>query len=209
MKITKINDEVLSGKTYFEILDLLYSNKLGVKKEFVTSDNLTIMYEYRVYNNKYEYKEEENVLYIYNLDEITVKAIYEIYLLHPDLVIDLSMATISYYESIKDFVSLFYSGKELLFSKPEGVYGSTKGRKILDTTIVLGDNNDSGINFMLTAITKLNSNINVLKDTTSNQTSLLNVTSFKAVKILQSSNYTIYLKKYVVETSLSLNGDVM
>ena len=209
MKIVKINDQTLSGKSYFEILELLYSNILDEEKTFVTADNTSILYQYQVYNNKLEYNEESNVLYVYNLDEITIKAIHEIYLAHPDMKIDLSMATVSSFDGVKNFISLFYSGKELLFNKPEGVYGSTKGRKILEMTFILGENNDEGINFILTTILRLNSSIKVLKNINDTTNLNLNTTSFKALKVLKSANYTIYIKNYHVESLTNLPGDLM
>jgi hypothetical protein len=64
------------------------------------------------------------------------------------------------------------------------------------------DNNDEGILFVLTCIKNLNSNINIDKKD-------LNTTKFHALKELKSSNYTVYLKNYLLETNSNSSGEIV
>ena len=157
VKITKINDQELLGKSYFEILELIYSKTENEVKKFTFNDETTIDYEYKYYENKMHYDEEENVLYVYNLDEITTKSIHEMVVLHSDLTLDLSNATVSTLEGVMNFVSLFSKKNEVLFKSPLMI--GQNNRKINELNIVVGNNNDKGILFALTTINRINTNI--------------------------------------------------
>ena len=201
MKITKINDSVLAGKTYFEILDLLYSKKLDDEKEFTLSDGTKITYKYQNYYSTYEYNVEENTLYLYNLDNLTAKGIYDLVNTYKDVKLDLSKATVTTYDGVVNFLSLFSYKNEVLFKTPEGVIGQ-KGRKIDSININVKDNNDEGILFVLTCIKNLNSNINIDKKD-------LNTTKFYALKELEGSSCTVYLKNYLLETNSNSSGETV
>ena len=64
------------------------------------------------------------------------------------------------------------------------------------------DNKDEGILFTLTCIKNLNSNINIDKKD-------LNTTKFHALKELKSSNYTVYLKNYLLEINSGSSGETV
>ena len=191
MKITKVNDEELLGKSYFEILELIYSKIEKEVKKFHFSDGTMIDYEYRYYENKAYYDEENNVYYVYNLDEITLKAIHEVVELHPDLTLDLSKSTVTTFGGVVDFVSLFSKKNEVLFKTPENIVGQNN-RKINELNIVVGDNQDAGILFALTNISRINTNIKIDKNN-------LNTTTFLAKKILVSRDYTIFIEDMMLE----------
>ena len=190
VKITKINDQELLGKSYFEILELIYSKTENEVKKFTFADGTTIDYEYKYYENKLHYDEEENVLYIYNLDEITTKSIHEMVILHPELTLDLSNATVTTLEGIVNFVSLFSGKNEVLFKSPLLI--GQNNRKINELNIVVGNNDDKGILFALTTINNINTNIKI--DRTN-----LNTITFYVSKKLVSAEYTIYLKNILLE----------
>ena len=114
-EITKINDSVLAGKTYFEILDLLYSKNLDDEKQFTLSDGSKITYKYQNYYSTYEYNLEENTLYLYNLDNLTAKGIYDLVNTYKDVSLDLSKATVTTYDGVVNFLSLFSLKNEVLF----------------------------------------------------------------------------------------------
>ena len=203
MKIVKINDEVLLGKSYFEILDLIYSKKLDETRKFIFSDGTEITYQYQNYYSSLEYNEIENKLYVYNLDNLTPRSIHDIVTEHEDLTLDLSMATVTTYEGIVNFLSLFSNKDEVLFKTPENIIGQP-GRKINNLNIVVKDNTDEGILFALTCIKTLNSNITIDKTD-------LNTTQFYVLKIAKSANYTIYLKNYLLQakSASNNNGEVL
>ena len=201
MKITKINDSVLAGKTYFEILDLLYSKNLDDVKEFTLSNGTKISYKYQNYYSTYEYNVEENTLYLYNLDNLTAKGIYDLVNTYEDVSLDLSKASVTTYDGVVNFLSLFSDKNEVLFKTPEGVIGQ-KGRKIDIININVKDNNDEGILFILTCIKNLNSNINIDKKD-------LNTTKFYTLNELEGSSCTVYLKNYLLETKSSSSGETV
>ena len=190
MKITKINDTELAGKSYFEMLELIYSKTEKEIKKFTFSNNTTIDYEYKYYENKM-LDEELNVLSVYNFDEITTKAIHETVVAHPDLTLDLTNATVTTLDGIVNFVSLFSKKNEVLFNTPQNIIGQN-GRKISELNIVVGNNNDEGILFALTSVNRINQNIKIDKTN-------LNTTSFYALKVLKSMDYTIYIKNALLE----------
>ncbi len=198
LKITKIGEEVLAGKGYFEILELLYSKEENEIKEFTFSDNSKISYEYKNYYSTYLYEEENNVLTLYNLDNLTTKAVYDLVTSYEDVTLDLSKASVTTYDGVVNFLSLFSSKDEVLFQTPEGVIGQ-KGRKIDSLNIIVKDNTDNGILFVLTTIKTLNSNIKIDKTD-------LNTTHFFTVNKLRSANYTIYLKNYLLQTKTNSNS---
>ena len=200
MKIVKINYEVLLGKSYFEILDLIYSKKLDETRKFIFSDGTEITYQYQNYYSSLEYNEIENKLYVYNLDNLTPRSIHDIVTEHEDLTLDLSMATVTTYEGI---VTLFSNKDEVLFKTPENIIGQP-GRKINNLNIVVKDNTDEGILFALNCIKTLNSNITIDKTD-------LNTTQFYVLKIAKSANYTIYLKNYLLQakSASNNNGEVL
>lgn len=202
-KIIKINDTDLSGKTYFEILELLYSKNENEVKKFTLNDLTELEYQYKKYYSTLEYIEEENVLYVYNFDNITARAIYDIVVSHKGVTLDLSFATVNTFDGVVNFLSLFTDKDEFIFKTPENIVGQT-GRKIESLNIVVKDNADTGVLFILTALKTINSNINIDKND-------LNTTHFFVVKMLKSANYTIYLKSYLLEskTAGESNGEIL
>ena len=208
IKITKIDDIILEGKSYFEILELMYAKNIGDKK--VYSHTLgQIEYTFKGYNNRYEYNEEENILYIYNLDNVSRETIHNIYKSHSDVVIDLSMATVNTYEGVRNFVSMFSEDKEVLFLIPENIKVSTP-RKISGVKIVLGDNLDDGILFALTAIRSYKADVKIVKNVSDEVEVSVNQNVFNALNILSSSTYKIYLKNHMMKTKvIETNGDAM
>ena len=208
MKITKVDDTKLEGKSYFEILELMYAKNTGKKKIFF-HQNGQIEYTYKGYNDRLEYDQEENILYIYNLDNVSSETIHNIYTAHPDLVIDLSMATVNTYNGVKYFVSMFSKEKESLFLIPEKVL-STTPRKITNVKIVLGDNQDDGILFALTCIRSYESNVKIVRTASDVDGVLVNNPTFNALKTLSSSSHTIYLKNSVMKAKvIETGGDVV
>ena len=190
MKITKVNDQTLSGKSYFEILELIYSKTENEVKVFTFQDETTINYEYKYYENKMSYDQDKNILYVYNLDEVTIKAVHEMVMQHPDLTLDLSEATVTTFEGVVNFISLFSDKNEVLFNSPLII--GQNNRKINELNIVVGNNDDRGVLFSLTCISRINKNIVI--DRTS-----LNITTFYVAKVLVSQDYTIYLKNILLE----------
>ena len=191
MKITRVNEDELSGKSYFEILELVYSKKENEVKKFTFTDGTIIEYTYKYYKDNAFYDEEENVLYVYNLDNVTAKFIYEAVEKHPNLTLDLSNSTVTTLDGLTNFISLFSKPEEILFKTPENITGQIN-RKISDLKIVVGSNNDQGVLFALTSINRINPNINI-------DNKNLNTISFFAEKVLESSYYTIYIKNVLVE----------
>ena len=173
------------------MLELIYSKTEKEIKKFTFSNNTTIDYEYKYYENKMLYDEELNVLSVYNFDEITTKAIHETVVAHPDLTLDLTNATVTTLDGIVNFVSLFSKKNEVLFNTPQNIIGQN-GRKISELNIVVGNNNDEGILFALTSVNRINQNIKIDKTN-------LNTTSFYALKVLKSMDYTIYIKNALLE----------
>ena len=192
-KIVKINDVELKGKTYFEILDLIYAKNYGEVRKFTLADGREVNYVFVNTSTKIEYDAMNRVLHIYNLDEITVKAIHDYVLADPNLTLDLSQATVNTYDGIVNFLSLFSEKNEVLFVTPENIVGQ-RNRKIDSLNIVVGGNQDEGILFTLTAVKNLNENITIDRAD-------LNTTSFKVVKKLISEEYIIYIKDYLLKTS--------
>ena len=207
MKITQVDSVALEGKGYFEILELMLAKNIGDKKTFTHSEG-QIEYTYKGYNDRYEYNEEENILYIYNLDNVSRETIHEVYSSNPNVAIDLSMATVNTYEGVRNFVSMFAADREVLFAIPENVIATTP-RKISDVSIVLGDNEDDGILFALTAIKSYKANVKIVKNLTDESEVFVNQTVFNALNPLSSSTYTIYLKNNTMKTKVvEVNGDV-
>lgn len=207
MKITKVNDVLLEGKNYFEILDLMYAKNYEEEKVFHHTGG-EIKYTYKAYNNRFSYNEENNTLHIYNLDNVLRETIHEIYLSNPDLVIDLSMATVNTFEGIEQFVSMFSGDREVLFQTPENIISYTP-RKISDVTLVLGENNDDGILFALTAIRSFKANVKIVKNAIDVEEIIVNKTTFNAIKVLSNPTYNIYLKNDAMKTKpLDNGGDI-
>ena len=207
MKIIAINDETLSGKSYFEILEKIYAKNINEKKTFTLSDSQKIEYTYSGYNNRYDYNEDTKTLSVYDLDLVNQETIYEFYSNNPNMILDLSKATLNTFDGVKNFVSMFVENKEILFKTPEGIK-AIGGRKINQLTIVIGTNTDNGVLFALTNISKLNSNIKIVENINDTTNMSLNTTTFYALKELRSSNYTIYLKNYLMETKANTSGDI-
>lgn len=158
MKITKIGDQVLLGKTYFEILELIYAKNIDVVKEFTLSDDTVISYCYDNDNTNYSYDKETNTLTMYNLDKFTVRGMYELITGYENVTVDLSKANVTKYETIVNFLSLFSDSKEVLLTSPLNVIGQ-QNLKIANLKIVLKDTNNQSILFLATAIKAINSNI--------------------------------------------------
>ena len=195
-KIVEIDDQKLKGKTYFEITELILAKSDKTIKIFTFSDGRKVEYTYIKYNNqnyndRVEYDEYTNTLFVYNLDNITTRSIYDRVKEQTNITLDLSKATVTTLEGIVNFISLFSNKEAVLFKTPENIIGQ-KNRKINELNIVVGDNNDNGILFALTSISRLNSNIKI--DRTD-----LNTTKFYAVKRLASSTYIINLKNVLIE----------
>ena len=197
-KIVKINDETLKGKSYFEIVDLMLS-KTETTKKYTLSNGTEIEYKYQKATKAYEYNEAENILSIYNLDNVTTRKIHETVKEHPDLTLDLSKATVNTYEGLANFISLFSSEETPVFGNVTNEYGQ-KNRKIENLNIVVGNNQDKGILFALTSIKRLNSNI--LIDKTN-----LNTTQFYAVKTLLDSNCEIVIKNILLIAVSTINNN--
>ena len=123
MKITKINNIELSGKDYFEILNLIYTNELNKESIFTIENYGEITYKYTSSVDKLYYDADTNVLSFYNLDEISLKTYHKYYKDNPNLIIDLSNATVNTLEGISNFVSLYSTGNEILFKTPENIKG--------------------------------------------------------------------------------------
>ena len=109
---------------------------------------------------------------------------------HPDLTLDLSEATVTTFEGVVNFISLFSDKNEVLFNSPLII--GQNNRKINELNIVVGNNDDRGVLFSLTCISRINKNIVI--DRTS-----LNITTFYVAKVLVSQDYTIYLKNILLE----------
>ena len=134
----------------------------------------------------------------YNLDEVTTKAIHDIVILHPDLTLDLTNATVTSFDGVINFISLFSKKNEVLFNSPLII--GQNNRKINVLNIVVGNNDDRGVLFALTCISRINKNITI------DQTNL-NITTFYVTKVLASLDYTIYLKNILLEAkSASTSG---
>ena len=194
-KIIKINDIELKGKDYFDILDLILCKTYGQTRKFTLEGNVEVEYTYKNTSTKLEYNEELNVLVVYNLDEIAPRAIHEVVLAHPDLTLDLSKATITTYDGMVNFVSLFSLVDQPLFTEPDGVVGQ-KNRKINNLKITVKDNEDKGVLFALTTIKSLNNTITFDRLN-------LNTTTFYIVRVLESEEYTIYIKNGLLSNQKS------
>lgn len=198
-KIVKIDDEVLSGKTYFEIINLILSNK-EVTKKFTLINESEVLYQYSYSTSYISYNEDENTLSVYNLDEVTTRAIHEEVKAHPDLTLDLSQATVTTEEGLINFLSLFSLEDAPLFTKGDTSVIGKRNRKITNLKIEVKDNQDLGILFALTCVKRLNSNIIIDKAN-------LNTTQFYAEKTLTSSTYTIFIKNVLLKAvSANNNG---
>lgn len=199
MKITHINDVELQGKGYFEVLELLYATS-NEEKTYKLSTGNEIKYVYGALTDRLYYDESEDRLYVYNLDKITQKAIHQYYLDNPNMILDLSMASVNTYEGVYEFVSLFINSEEVLFEIPKDVYAKDNVRKITSLTIDLGDNTNSGILFAATTINRFNTNITFSKE--------VNTTEFYSLKTISITNYNIYLKNNKLELKdLTIPGE--
>lgn len=190
-KIVKINDSELKGKTYFEILELIYSKQYGAVRKFTLSNGREINYTYENTKTKIEYNNETRVLTIYNLDEISTKAIHDYLVEEPNLTLDLSKATVNTLDGLVNFLSLFSSKNQVLFLTPENIVGQNNRKILKPLNIVVGNNVDEGILFALTAIKTINPSVAIDRLG-------LNTTSFKVVKKLISADYIISMKSFVV-----------
>lgn len=185
MKIVSINDEVLLGKTYFEILELIYAKSINETKKFTFEDGTIVEYNYKNDISSYEYNKESNVLYLYNLDNITITGVYELLTQYSTAQLDLSMASCKKLETIVDFLSLFSDSDEELLSIPTNIVGQ-KNRKISSLNITTNEKQDESVSFILSAIKSLNENINIENN--------LNTKNFYCEQIIDIEGYTIYLK---------------
>lgn len=199
-KIIKINDIQLQGKSYFEIIDLIYAKTYAENKKFTLSDNREINYVYVNTKTHIEYDSIEKVLYVYNLDNISIKIIHEYVMKEPNLTLDLSKATVNTEEGLIDFLSLFSDENEVILDTENGGVVGQKHRKINELNIKIADNTDNGILFAMTVIKTINSNIKIDKLE-------LNTYSFQAVKKLVSSDYIINIKNYTLRCPSNLNSN--
>lgn len=186
MKITKINDNVLLGKTYFEILELVYALNTDTVKRFTFADGSFIDYHYENDNSNYEYDKNTNTLSLFNLDKLTVKAIYDQISTYENVTLDLSKANFKKYETVVNFLSLFSESDETLLRFPANVIGQ-KNRKFNTLNITADNTNNSDILFLLTAIHAINEDVKI------NQLDL-KTEEFYAEEIIEIPGYTIYLK---------------
>lgn len=202
-KITQINDKVLNGLGYFEILDLIYSSSLNVTKTFTLSNDTKFSYTYEKYNTKEEVLTDENSVTIkfYNLDKITRKGVYSKVSGYENVVFDFSSATITDFTAIKGFVSFFSNADEELFSTPAGIKGY-ESYKLNNVNIILGDNKDLGILFLATTIKKLNSTVTFDKTD-------LTTTTYMCQNTISNRDYVITIYNYEVSTSKSINDGVI
>ena len=200
-KIVKIGDKELKGLGYFEIIDLIYSSELNVSKIFTLENGESFEYRYENYSNKIETTilENETTIKMYNLNNFSRKGIYEKSLNVSKVTIDLSNASVTDINSMKSFMSFFTKGNEELFAIPQGVK-SLESYKLNGVTIFLGENKDTGILFMASALNALKANVII-----TGQTNI--VDEYKTYSVLQNADYTIYLYDYVLKTKKSLSGD--
>ena len=199
-KITKISDTELSGLSYFEILDLIYSNELNVVKKFTLSSGVTFDYTYEKYSNKEDVLVGENevTIKLYDISKISRKGIYEKATSYDSVVFDLTNATVTDANSMKVFMSYFTVGNQELFAEPAGVK-SLESYKLSNAKIVLGNNKDKGILFMVSALKALDANVNILDLNTS-------FDEYKTYSILENSEYTIYLYDNTLQTKKISNS---
>lgn len=191
MKITKINDEELYGKSYLEILERIYCKTDKEIRKFTTEEGTVINYQYAKTTTGLEYDDKTNTLTVYNLDEITAKAIHDMVVKYPELTLDLSYATVNTYDGIIRFLSMFSQENQMLLKEPLDIYGLSN-RKITNLNILVKDNQDKGILFVLTCIKRLNLSIKI-------DNSNLNTTSFYVTKQLQYDTFSIYIKSTLLK----------
>ena len=200
-KIVKIDDKELKGLSYFEIIDLVYSSELSTTKKFVLSNGNEFDYKYEHYSTKEQVTntETEITIKLFNLDSFTRKGIYEKASLFEKVTFDLSDATVTDVTAIKNFMSFFTKGNEELFSIPSGVK-SLESYKLQNATILVGDNKDNGILFLVSALKSLNANV-AISDFD------FVVKEYKTFTVLENSDYEIRLYNYVLKTkSASSSG---
>ena len=199
-KITKIGDTKLSGLGYFEILDLIYSNELNVVKKFTLSSGVTFDYTYEKYSNKEDVLVTDNevTIKLYDISKISRKGIYEKATSYDSVVFDLSNATVSDVNSMKVFMSYFTVGNQELFADPAGVK-SLESYKLINAKIVLGNNKDKGVLFMVSALRALDANVTILNLNAS-------LDEYKTYSVLENSDYTIYLYDNTLKTKKIANS---
>ena len=201
-EIVKIDGTELNGLGYFEIEELIYGKTIGLKKEFTLSDGKVFEYTYEKYTYYSTVVDEKIVLSIYNLDRINRQQVFNLVKNYEDVTIDLSKATVTDINSLADFISLFVTDKAPIFSFPEDIYGY-KTYKLNDINLVLENNTDKGILFLLTSIKNHNSTItfDVSKD-------ILNVMEFDCKKVIKSSNYTVTIYNQKVKAIENTSGGI-
>lgn len=199
-KIVKIGDIELIGLAYFDIVDLIFSKELNVSKIFTLDTGISFEYKYEKYSNKEEVSisENETTIKIYNLDKFSRKGIYEKATSNEKVIFDLTNASITNLDSMRNFMSYFTKGNEELFTIPSGVK-SLESYKLDNATIVVGDNQDRGVLFMISSLKALNANVKIveLKE---------KVDEYKTYEIIQNADYTIYIYSYVLKTKSSLSN---
>lgn len=199
-KIVKIGEKELNGLGYFEVIDLIYSKELNVSKIFTLEDGQSFEYRYENSTNKMEVTstEEEVTIKMFNLNNFNRKGVYDKAKDAKKVTIDLTNASVTDVISIRGFMSFFTNEDEELFSTPQGVK-SLESYKLSGVTIILGDNQDKGVLFMLSALKSLNANVTILNQNTT-------VNEYKTYTILENADYTIYLYDYVLNTKTTTGG---
>ena len=130
MKITKVNGETLSGKGYFEILEKMYAKNYEEEKKFTLSNNQEINYKYIGYDNRYNFDEENKILYLYDLDIVNQENIYEFYNLGCDNVIGISaLHGVGVGDLLDEVIALGNAGADLSDFEVSGAYDATQNFK--------------------------------------------------------------------------------
>ena len=202
-KIVKIDDKEITGLGYFEIFDLIYSSTNNVSKTFVLSDGTTFIYNYKDYSRKEDVVIDGKTITmkLYNLDNITRKGIYDKVVGYDEIILDLSSATVTDFETIRGFVSFFSNEEEVLFVEPQNVKGLSS-YKLNNVKIILGDNKDLGISFLATTIKKLNASVTFDRVD-------LSTTSYMCGNIISNADYTIKIYNYELVTQKPLGEGVV
>ena len=155
--ITKINDKLLSDLSYFEVLSLIYSNGYSVKT-FTTKDNKEFEYSYTNYSKKLEFNEVDPTtlkIDLFNLDSLRRNTLYDLCLPYDNIIIDLSKTSVTTLDGLVEFLSLFSKNKTKLFAGLD-IYGYDNLKILKNVEILVDDNQDLGINFMLNVLKKMN-----------------------------------------------------
>lgn len=200
--ITHVDNQALNELAYFKVFEYLYAKEYCTKS-FTLSDGRTIDFKYEVYHNRCEVSEEDNVLTIklYSLNVTTQNYVYKLATAkeYDQVILDMSQATISSYNTFCQYLSLFANEKAVLFQKPEGVKALIM-HKLENARIIVGDNQDPGILFFTTCINRLNNKVSIDKT--------LGKENYFNAMIYTNSDYKVYLFNYEL-VALASSGVVV